>query len=123
MLSYGWHTGPHSDPHGLTLAKVRRYLRGDPSTKGCALFWDIASRPQPEQTDEEVEIGNKALGVMSSFYASITGTCVIQQKEVPPRPPMYDGAIQLFGLANELFADGTGAAACGHGALWGGGQR
>ena len=33
VLSYGWHTGPHSDPHGLTLTKVRRYLRDDPTTR------------------------------------------------------------------------------------------
>ena len=47
---------------------------------------------------EEAEIGDRALAVMSSFYASITGTTVLQQKAIPPRPPSYDGAIQLFGL-------------------------
>lgn len=96
--SSGWHSGPHSDPTGLTLKEVRRYLRSEPSTRGCALFWDIASRPQPEQTDEEAEIGRMALEVMSSFYASVTATCVIQQKAIPPRPPSYDGQLQLFGL-------------------------
>ena len=42
---------------------------------------------------------------MSSFYASVTGTCVLQQKAVPPRPPAYDGAIQLFGLSGALCED------------------
>ena len=41
----------------------------------------------------------EALAVMRSFYASITGTSVLQQKEVPPRPSHYDGWIQVFGIA------------------------
>ena len=84
------------------MKEVRRYLREEPSTKGCALFWDIASRPQPDQTAEEAEIGNKALAVMSSFYASVAGTAVLQQKQVPPRPEMYDGGVQLFGVSEAL---------------------
>jgi len=96
---------PHSDPHGLTLAEVRRFLRSDTSTQGCALFWDIASRPQPEVTDEEEKMGEKALAVMSSFYASITGTAVLQQRQVPPRPPQYDGSIMLFGFDLALMPD------------------
>lgn len=106
VLSYGWHTGPHSDPSGMVLLKVRRFLRSDPTTRGCAIFWDIASRPQPEQTYEESMVGNKALAVMSSFYASIRGTTVIMQKEVPPRPDHYAGAIQLFGVATSLHENG-----------------
>ena len=102
VLSYGWHTCPHSDPHGVTLAKVRHYLRGDPSTSGCPMFWDIASRPQPEQTDEEDAIGKKALECMSMFYASVTGTTVLMQREVPSRPSAYDGKIRLFGVAAAL---------------------
>ena len=73
VLSYCFATGPHPDPSGHTLQMVRKYLNGDPTTKGCGLFWDYAARPQPEQTDDEVEMGNKALQVMSSFYASVTG--------------------------------------------------
>ena len=45
VLSYGWATGPHSDPSGHTLEMVRRYLRSDQTTKGCALFWDVLSVP------------------------------------------------------------------------------
>jgi len=102
VLSYGWHTGPHPDPTGMVMREVRRYLRDHPSTHDCGLFWDMASRPQPPCTDEEREIGNKALMVMSSFYASITGTTVIQQKAIPHRPSLYDGTLQLFGLREEL---------------------
>ena len=61
VLSYGWHTSKHPDPTGIVLREVRRYLRADPSTRGCAIFWDVASRPQPPCTDEEREIGEKAL--------------------------------------------------------------
>ena len=101
-LSYGWQTGPHPDPSGAVLRMVRDYLSSDPTTRGCALFWDVASRPQPPMTEEEQVIGDKALAMMSSFYASIGGTCVIQQKEVPPRPAQYDGWCMLFGIAEEL---------------------
>ena len=53
---------------------MNTFQPGTPSTKSCALFWDIASRPQPEQTNEEIEMGQRALAVMSSFYASVAGT-------------------------------------------------
>ena len=101
-LSYGWHTGPHPDPRGLTLIKLRRYLQSDPSALSCGLFWDNSSLYQPEKTDDEQESMSKALMVMSKFYASITGTAVLMQKEVPARLPMYDGKIQLFGLPERL---------------------
>ena len=86
-LSYGWHTGPHPDPRGLTLTKLRRYLQSDPSALSCGLFWDNSSLYQPEKTDDEQESMGKALMVMSKFYASITGTAVLMQKEVPARLP------------------------------------
>ena len=102
VISYGWHTSKHPDPTGIVLREVRRYLRADPSTRGCALFWDVASRPQPPCTAEERDIGEKALMVMSSFYASITGTAVLQQKAIPDRPALYDGTLQLFAVSEEL---------------------
>ena len=39
---------------------------------------------------------------MGSCYASITGTCVLQVKEVPPRPAQYDGKIDVFELAHNV---------------------
>ena len=43
VLSHCWQTARHPDPHGTTLAAVRRHLRsGWPGTAGCALFWDWA---------------------------------------------------------------------------------
>ena len=47
VLSYGWHTATEPDPTGYTLTQVRRYLESEPSTKGCALFWDYACRKTP----------------------------------------------------------------------------
>lgn len=40
---------------------------------------------------------------MTSCYASITGTTVIQLKDVPMRPEAYDGKIELFNLPVELL--------------------
>ena len=39
---------------------------------------------------------------MGSCYASISGTCVLQVKEVPPRPFQYDGKIDVFELAHNV---------------------
>ena len=36
---------------------------------------------------------------MGNLYASAIGTTVLQLKELPPRPPEYDGKLCLFGLA------------------------
>ena len=35
---------------------------------------------------------------MGDVYASAVGTTVLQIKEIPPRPPEFDGALCLFGL-------------------------
>ena len=35
---------------------------------------------------------------MGLCYASITGTSVVQLKDVPPRPKEYDGMINLYGV-------------------------
>ena len=38
VLSYGWATGPHSDPSGHTLEMVRRYLRSDAVNLSALVF-------------------------------------------------------------------------------------
>ena len=58
-------------------------------------------------TDDEVIMGYKAFEVMPSLFASVTGTAVIEQKHIPPRPPQYDGYVQLFGV--EFTARKSGA--------------
>ena len=47
---------------------------------------ELGLETQPPCTEEEQAMGANALEVMSSLYASITGTTVLQQKCVPPRP-------------------------------------
>ena len=39
---------------------------------------------------------------MGDIYASAIGTCVLQLKEIPPRPAEYDGAVSLFELADGI---------------------
>ena len=41
VLSYRWLTALHPEPHGTTLAAVRRYLASDERLSGCGLFWDV----------------------------------------------------------------------------------
>ena len=99
-LSHGWLTALHPEPHGTTLAAVRRFLLFDTAAAGdVGLFWDFASLPQrgpngEARTEEEKRIFNRGLEVMGSFYASVTGTPVIQQRDIvlPPGAPTGVGA-------------------------------
>ena len=52
-LSHAWLKRSHPDPHGHTLAAVRRYLATDVRASRCALFWDFASLPQPDRLKDE----------------------------------------------------------------------
>ena len=104
MLSYGWLTALHPDPHGTTLAAVRRYLASGKG--GVGIFWDYTSLPQKDEAGyrsaADTTIFQHGLGVMGSLYASITGTSVLQQRDIvlPPgaatgeggyNPTPYDG--------------------------------
>ncbi|EOD23090.1 hypothetical protein EMIHUDRAFT_195665 [Emiliania huxleyi CCMP1516] len=83
-LSYGWLTPLHPDPHGTTLAAVRRYLAS--GAGGVGLFWDFAALPQKDEAGHrslaDVAIFARGIEVMGSLYASITGTAVLQQRQV-----------------------------------------
>ena len=104
-LSYGWLTALHPDPHGTTLAAVRRFLSST-EANDIGLFWDFCSLPQRGQKGEERSEAEKSvfaqgLGIMGSIYASVTGTAVLQQRDIvlPPggagkesyNPTPYDG--------------------------------
>ena len=104
-LSYGWLTALHPDPHGTTLAAVRRFLSST-EANDTGLFWDFCSLPQRGQKGEERSEAEKSvfaqgLGIMGSIYASVTGTAVLQQRDIvlPPggagkesyNPTPYDG--------------------------------
>ena len=103
MLSYRWQIAAHPDPLGTTLATVRGYLRNEVSTAG--LFWDFVSLPQKPRSEEENGLFRSGLKVMGFFYASITGTAVIQVKDMPPRPRCYDGKIIIFELQAHQLSD------------------
>ena len=115
-LSHGWLTALHPEPHGTTLAAVRRFLLFDTTAAGDAgLFWDFASLPQrgpngEARTEEEKRIFNRGLEVM--FYASVTGTPVIQQRDIvlPPGAPTGVGAYNPGGGGEAGGGDGQGAA-------------
>ena len=90
-----------SVPQGDEGSDGRRYLASDPGAQHCGLFWDYASLPQrgrdgTDRTAEEVKAFKSGLDVMAYFYASLTGTGVLQLKDVPTRPSQYDGRIALF---------------------------
>ena len=97
-LSYGWLTALHPDPRGTTLAAVRRFLDADAAASDTGLFWDFCSLPQKgpngeEKTEEEKAMFGRGLKVMGNFYASVTGTSVIQQRSIDLPP----GATTGFG--------------------------
>ena len=49
-----------------------------------------------ERTAEEWATFDRALSCMVKFYASVTATCVIQQRHAPERPTEYDGCISIL---------------------------
>ena len=49
-------------------------------------FRSWASLPQKPRTVAEQARFGEALTVMLSLYGSMTGTTVLQKKEIPPRP-------------------------------------
>jgi len=84
VLSHGWQTPGHCDPHGTTLERVRAFLATDAAAHSdCLLFWDMASLAQKPRTREETAAFGRALKQMGSFYASIASTAVIQVKHLP----------------------------------------
>ena len=89
-LSYRWLTSGHADPAGVTLALVRRYLRGDPSTAGCGLFCDYASLPQRGMNGEERSAEDTAVFI-GDFMLPIIG--------IKPRQGQVEGTglIDRFG--------------------------
>ena len=81
---------------GTTLAMLLDYLKTVPHAFELGLFIDWASLPQKPRTPQEEGAFRKTLGVMLSLYASVTGTAVLQCKEIPPRPPRFNGCLVLF---------------------------
>lgn len=89
-LSYCWLTALHPDPHGATLSVLLQHLREAtnkyPAVADSAIFVDFMSLPQKDvngvRTADELEQFTRGLEVMSSCYASIAGTVVVQCKEV-----------------------------------------
>jgi len=51
-----------------------------------------------KRTAKELAVFNSALPVMNKCFASICGTAVVLLKDVPPRPPEYDGRVTIFDL-------------------------
>ena len=92
-LTLGWLTPGHSDPCGEHLACLQQALVVMPHIK--AVFWDFASLPQHPRSEADEEAFACALSVMGDLYASAVGTTVLQMKQIPPRPSMFDGVVVL----------------------------
>ncbi len=65
-----------------------------------------ASLPQKglnnqDRTEAERAIFQRALAAMGHVYASLTGTAVLQLKDIPPRPERYDGLLTIFGTEEQ----------------------
>lgn len=73
--------------------------------------------PKGTRTEAENEAFKRALGVMGDVYASAVGTTVLQIKEIPPRPPEFDGALCLFGLKPGVDEAAVRQALCGFGEI------
>jgi hypothetical protein len=92
-LTLGWLTPGHCDPCGEHLVCLQQALVVMPHIQ--AVFWDFASLPQHPRSEADEEAFACALSVMGDLYASAVGTTVLQMKQMPPRPPMFDGVVVL----------------------------
>lgn len=119
VLSYGWLTKAHPDPHGTTLKVVRQFLAKQPDVDRCGLFWDLAALPQVPRTVAEDGMVKNGLKVINLCYGSITGSSVLIYKDmvVPSLPQVteqrraavivklrFHGLIRVLGLlgANQV---------------------
>ena len=105
VLSYGWLSKGAPDPDGRRAARILAFF-AQLDKKGllpseCGLFWDYASLPQKPRTVAEDEVFKQGLEVMATLYASALGTCVIQLKEIPPRPASAAGKVMLCDMPRE----------------------
>jgi Ran GTPase-activating protein (RanGAP) involved in mRNA processing and transport len=100
-FSLGWPTSGNPDPTGHRIEALWRALQERPDIE--AFFWDFPSlyqnSDQSPRTEEQERAFKRGLGVMGHIYASAIGTTVLQLKELPLRPPEYDGKLCLFDLA------------------------
>ena len=127
VLSYGWLCPGSPDPDCARTRVVQSALKAHSHIEG--LFWDyMCALPRPcshararakpnrapchvchrclfqgERTSEQRQAFSFALSVMGDLYASAVGTTVLQLKEIPKRPQMYDGAIALLGVAADVI--------------------
>ena len=87
VVSHAWMTPSHPDPIGVTLTAMRHYIQEDQGRSACAVFVDYCSLPQKDSNGErstrEQATFSRGLGVMASMYASLTGTTVLIQRNVP----------------------------------------
>ena len=98
-LSYGWPLQGNPDPTGHRLKILREALSVHVNIE--AFFWDFASLFQKPRTEDEEAAFRRSIDVMGDLYASAIGTCVLQLKEIPPRPAEYD-ARALYHSASAL---------------------
>uniref|UniRef100_A0A7S2JI37 RRM domain-containing protein n=2 Tax=Haptolina brevifila TaxID=156173 RepID=A0A7S2JI37_9EUKA len=112
VLSHPWQTFLHPDPYGSTLSCVRRYLASLDNPAACGLFWDVLCLPHmsPHSGDRFNRHASTLADVtktMVMLYASITGTSVLQIRDVIPREerPEYDGQVVLFNLRSETSSE------------------
>ena len=107
VLSYGWQTASQPDPQGVTLRTLVRYLSNTVDVGTCAIFMDFCCIPQHPRSEEEERRFQEGLKNMTSLYASITGTAVLQIKHIPERPVEYNGRLKLFALAPQWLEGGA----------------
>ena len=116
-FSFGWPTSGNPDPTGHRIEALRRALQERPDIE--AFFWDFPSlyqnSNQSPRTEEQERAFKRGLGVMGHIYASAIGTTVLQLKELPLRPPEYDGKLCLFDLAPGVDGSAIKAALESHG--------
>lgn len=90
-LSYCWLTASDPDPSAARLNAIQATLTEHSHIEG--VFWDISSLYQKPRTAVQEDGFKRAMEVVAAMYASAVGTTVLVLKDIPQRPPQFDGSI------------------------------
>jgi hypothetical protein len=108
VLSYGWLTPLHSDPHGFNAALVIAFLRSDAGKRIHALFWDFASCPQKDDNGERSNDDDARFkrGLKSA------ATAPLNHSLMQPTSPLTPHRHTCDRLMSALYASAGGTCVC-----------
>lgn len=105
VVSYPWRSAEHPDPTSTYMHRLISFLQwlvvehsiSEAEQHRCGVFVDWMCLWQGQRTQQQERDFNLGIGVMTSMFGSLHGSCVLRLSSVePPRPAFLDGRARLF---------------------------